>query len=220
MPVAKVVAEWPAPGRPITKSSYRPHPQRPAVDYQKQSFLGWMLYNRFWFDKDKYGLTLGGGQINNPGRYLVLLPPINGATAVTGSAYFPEDSGPALPWQGRNHHLGLHAQPVHHFPHGVRLSSFGCALLGGPRRINATWRHHATPRLAARRTLPAPTAQRLPIPALGYTAFPGLKYNQEYAANIAAAKAVCAANPSYPTLWQADMRRDQQIITFAILVKF
>lgn len=24
----------------------------PAVDYQKQSFLGWMLYNRFWFDKE------------------------------------------------------------------------------------------------------------------------------------------------------------------------
>ena len=27
-----------------------------------------------------FGLTLGGGAINNPGRYLVLLPPINGAT--------------------------------------------------------------------------------------------------------------------------------------------
>ena len=65
----------------------------PAVYYQKQSFLGWMLYNRLWLDKDKYGLTVGGGQINNPGRYLVLLPPINGATAVTGSAYFPEDPG-------------------------------------------------------------------------------------------------------------------------------
>src|ERR1700722_14838091 len=44
----------------------------------KQSFLGYMLYNRAWFKKDTYGLTIGGGQINNPGRYLVLLPPING----------------------------------------------------------------------------------------------------------------------------------------------
>ena len=34
-----------------------------------------------WFKKDTYGLTIGGGQINNPGRYLVLLPPINGETA-------------------------------------------------------------------------------------------------------------------------------------------
>ena len=47
----------------------------------KQSFLGAMVYNRFWFDHDRFGVTLGGGAINNPGRYLVLLPPINGATA-------------------------------------------------------------------------------------------------------------------------------------------
>jgi hypothetical protein len=59
----------------------------------KQSFLGYMLYNRFWFDNDKYGLTIGGGQINNPGRYLVLLPPINGATAASGTPYFTENPG-------------------------------------------------------------------------------------------------------------------------------
>jgi hypothetical protein len=59
----------------------------------KQSFLGYMLYNRLWFDNDKYGLTLGGGQINNPGRYLVLLPPINGATAASGTPYFTENPG-------------------------------------------------------------------------------------------------------------------------------
>ena len=59
----------------------------------KQSFLGFMLYNRLWFDHDKYGLTLGGGRINNPGRYLVLLPPINGATAATGTPYFTENPG-------------------------------------------------------------------------------------------------------------------------------
>jgi hypothetical protein len=59
----------------------------------KQSFLGYMLYNRFWFHKDLYALTLGGGQINNPGRYLVLLPPINGATAASGTPYFTENPG-------------------------------------------------------------------------------------------------------------------------------
>src|ERR1700675_3609874 len=59
----------------------------------KQSFLGYMIYNRLWFDNDKYGLTLGGGQINNPGRYLVLLPPINGATAASGTPYFTENPG-------------------------------------------------------------------------------------------------------------------------------
>ena len=60
---------------------------------KKQSFLGYMFYNRLWFDKDRYGLTLGGGKINNPGRYLVLLPPINGATAASGTPYFTENPG-------------------------------------------------------------------------------------------------------------------------------
>ena len=57
----------------------------------KQSFLGFMFYNRLWFDRDRYALTLGGGRINNPGRYLVLLPPINGATAASGTPYFTEN---------------------------------------------------------------------------------------------------------------------------------
>jgi hypothetical protein len=59
----------------------------------KQSFLGYMIYNRFWFHKDLFAFTAGGGQINNPGRYLVLLPPINGATAITGTPYFTENPG-------------------------------------------------------------------------------------------------------------------------------
>ncbi|MFZ0214039.1 MAG: outer membrane beta-barrel protein [Candidatus Acidiferrales bacterium] len=62
----------------------------------KQSFIGFMGYNRFWFHKDLFGLTLGGGKIDNPGRYLVLLPPINGEsaiTAATNSPYFTENPG-------------------------------------------------------------------------------------------------------------------------------
>lgn len=72
-----------------------------SVKGPKQSFIGYMIYNRFWFHKDLYGLTLGGGQINNPGRYLVLLPPINGATAATGTPYFTENPGdPFKAWDG------------------------------------------------------------------------------------------------------------------------
>jgi len=59
----------------------------------KQSFIGFMAYNRFWFDRDRYAMTIGGGRINNPGRYLVLLPPINGATAASGTPYFTENPG-------------------------------------------------------------------------------------------------------------------------------
>jgi hypothetical protein len=59
----------------------------------KQSFIGFMAYNRLWFHKDLFGLTLGGGAINNPGRYLVLIPPINGATAFSGTPYFTANPG-------------------------------------------------------------------------------------------------------------------------------
>ena len=67
------------------------HSSKP--DAPAQYFIGFMAYNRFWFKKDKFGLTLGGGAINNPGRYLVLLPPINGATAISGTPYFTENPG-------------------------------------------------------------------------------------------------------------------------------
>jgi hypothetical protein len=59
----------------------------------KQDFLGFMFYNRAWFDHDLFGLTIGGGKINNSGRYLVLLPPINGANAASGTPYFTENPG-------------------------------------------------------------------------------------------------------------------------------
>jgi hypothetical protein len=58
-----------------------------------QFFLGFMVYNRVWFDRDRYAVTLGGGAIDNPGRYLVLLPPINGATAASGTPYFTQNPG-------------------------------------------------------------------------------------------------------------------------------
>jgi hypothetical protein len=58
-----------------------------------QNFVGGMAYQRFWFDHDKFGATIGGGVMANPGRYLVLLPPINGATASTGTPYFTQNPG-------------------------------------------------------------------------------------------------------------------------------
>jgi hypothetical protein len=59
----------------------------------QQAFLGFMFYNRFWFFNDLWGVTLGGGAMTNPGRYLVLLPPINGATASSGTPYFTLNPG-------------------------------------------------------------------------------------------------------------------------------
>ena len=64
-----------------------------GVSCPTQYFLGFMAYNRLWFARDRFGLTLGGGGITNPGRYLVLLPPINGATASSGTPYFTANPG-------------------------------------------------------------------------------------------------------------------------------
>ncbi len=59
----------------------------------KQAFLGYMLYNRWWWHKDTWAFTLGGGQMNNPGRYLTLVLPVNGADAISGTPYFPAYPG-------------------------------------------------------------------------------------------------------------------------------
>jgi hypothetical protein len=45
-----------------------------GTDGPKQYFVSGMIYNRIWFANDHMGWTIGGGYINNPGRYLVLYP--------------------------------------------------------------------------------------------------------------------------------------------------
>ncbi len=72
-----------------------------ADDVPSQYFASAMVYNRLWFDHDHYALTLGGGFLNNPGRYLVLLPPIQtttpggggGQSATSGTNYFTQNAG-------------------------------------------------------------------------------------------------------------------------------
>jgi hypothetical protein len=194
-------------------------PTSPAVPYYKQSFLGWMAYDRTWFKKDRYALTVGGGQINNPGRYLVLVPAINGATALTGTAYFPADPG----------------QPFHGTDGTVTWDFMPRDFITF--RAEYGYRHSDVPYWAGRGgSTPPGGSQNSSIGSpsdftctngttsvdsgIGYSTMPGLSYSQEYAANIAAAKVVCAGIPGYTTLWQPDLRRDEQKFTFAIMVKF
>jgi hypothetical protein len=66
-----------------------------------QFFVGFMAYVRAWHG-ERYAMTFGGGAIDNPGRYLVLLPPINGATAASGTPYFTENPGdPFKAWDSQ-----------------------------------------------------------------------------------------------------------------------
>ena len=64
-----------------------------GVECGNQYFLGFMAYTRWWFNHNMFAATLGGGGITNPGRYLVLLPPINGANAASGTPYFTAAPG-------------------------------------------------------------------------------------------------------------------------------
>jgi hypothetical protein len=69
-----------------------------------QHFLSAMIYHRLWLGKkQKWGWTIGGGCIRNPGRYLILLPagqgsisqnpgdPFDGWDASTSIQYMPND---------------------------------------------------------------------------------------------------------------------------------
>jgi hypothetical protein len=42
----------------------------------EEAFFGAMLYNRTQFYHDKFAFTFGGGFVNNPGQYLLLVPPV------------------------------------------------------------------------------------------------------------------------------------------------
>jgi hypothetical protein len=99
-----------------------------------------MAYNRFWFKKDLFGLTLGGGAISNPGRYLVLLPPINGATAISGTPYFTANPGDKYRAWDASATFDYMPQPVRHVPLGIQSPRGQCAV------FLRLWRDHASRR--------------------------------------------------------------------------
>ena len=81
-----------------------------AVGCGNQYFVGFMAYLRAWFEKDLLAITVGGGYITNPGRYLVLVPPINGATAYSGTPYFT--ANPGDPFHGWDLQTTLDVMPL------------------------------------------------------------------------------------------------------------
>ncbi len=66
-----------------------------------QYFASVMFYNRIWFHHNKFAWTIGGGYMNNPGRYLVLAPTgdaspfpnANNPTQAAGTHPFTENPG-------------------------------------------------------------------------------------------------------------------------------
>jgi hypothetical protein len=179
----------------------------------KQSFVGWMLYNRTWFKKDTYGLTLGGGQINNPGRYLVLLPPINGETASSAAINAPYFTGnPGDPFKAWDMSLTYDYMPR-------QWLTF---------RTEYDFRHASVPYWSGKGGVTPPGSGGVPYTNNGSPQFyacmnggnTGFGDNSALtlAANEALAQTACASQGS--SLWTPDLRRAENLIDIDIMVKF
>ena len=169
-----------------------------AAGGPKQSFLGFMLYNRFWFHKDLFAMTVGGGKINNPGRYLVLLPPINGETAITASTnspYFTENPGdPFKAWDSSYTFDYMPSQYI----------TF---------RWEYDYRHANVPYWTGRGGITPPGGNN--GSPEDYACISGASSGQM---TLAAAEVACGGGIS--SVWFPDLRKDQSFIDLDILVKF
>ena len=166
-----------------------------APSHNKSSFVGWMLYDRMWFHKNLFGLTLGGGEMSNYGRYLTLLPPIDGATASTGSPYFTENPG----------------QKAHMWDSTVTLQYM-------PRQYITWWaeagyRHADIPYFTGRGGI-TPPGGNTGSPAQYVCAAGGSAGTNV----LAAAQAACGGGLS--SVWFPDLRRSEAKFSFGVMVKF
>jgi hypothetical protein len=164
----------------------------------KQSFVGWMGYNRFWFHRDLFGLTIGGGQINNPGRYLVLIPPINGETAVSAATNSPYFTGnPGDPFKAWDSSITFDYMPKQYITF----------------RWEYDYRHANVPYWSGRGGITPPGGNN-GSPQY-YVCSSGASSNQS---TLAAAEAACGGGQS--SVWFPDLRKDESFIDMAIMVKF
>lgn len=169
----------------------------------KQSFIGYMLYNRAWFKKDTYGLTIGGGQINNPGRYLVLLPPINGETAPSAAINAPYFTGnPGDPFKAWDTSITYDYMPR-------QWLTF---------RWEYDYRHASVPYWTGHGGITPPGPGGVPYTNNGYPQYYAcLNGSSSMTTNLGAAQTACGGPGS---VWFPDLRRDESLIDIDIMVKF
>jgi hypothetical protein len=164
----------------------------------KQSFIGYMVYNRYWFHKDLFGLTIGGGQINNPGRYLVLIPPINGesaSSAALNSPYFTFNPGdPFKAWDT--------SATFDYMP--KQWLTF---------RFEGDYRHANVPYWSGAGGVTPPPGSNNGFP----TQYACMNGNASGATVLPAATAACAPNGG---VWFPDLRRDEVLFDIDLMVKF
>jgi Putative beta-barrel porin-2, OmpL-like. bbp2 len=169
----------------------------------KQSFIGYMLYNRAWFKKDTYGLTIGGGQINNPGRYLVLIPPINGETASSAAIASPYFSGnPSDPFKAWDVSVTYDYMPK-------QWLTF---------RWEYDYRHASVPYWTGHGGITPPGPTGVPYTNNGYPQYYACTNgSSSMSTSLSTAQSVCGG-PS--GVWFPDLRRTENLIDIDIMVKF
>jgi Putative beta-barrel porin-2, OmpL-like. bbp2 len=171
----------------------------------KQMFIGWMAYSRFWFKKDLYAVTLGGGEMNNPGRYLTLLPPINGATAVTGTPYFTENPGDRA--QMHDGTITFDYMPS-------QFITF---------RLEEGYRYSDVPYWTGRGGITPPGGNNGFPTQYACASGPnsGFGYGSLTAAELACGAGANAGTPAGTSaIWWPDLRTNQTVTTVAIMVRF
>jgi Putative beta-barrel porin-2, OmpL-like. bbp2 len=170
----------------------------------KQSFIGYMFYNRTWFKKDKYGLTLGGGQINNPGRYLVLDPPINGETASSAAINAPYFTGnPGDPFKAWDASITFDYMPK-------QWITF---------RWEADYRHANVPYWTGHGGVTPPGPGGVPYTNNGYPQYFACNDgNSSMQETLSGAQTACGSQGS--SVWFPDLRKDEMLVDFDIMVKF
>jgi putative OmpL-like beta-barrel porin-2 len=164
----------------------------------KQSFIGWMGYNRFWFHRDLFGVTVGYGQINNPGRYLVLIPPINGATAITAATNAPYFTGnPGDPFKAWDSSFTFDYMPKQYITF----------------RWEYDYRHASVPYWSGRGGITPPGGNN-GSPQF-FSCSSGASSGQT---TLAAAETSCGGGIG--SVWFPDLRKNESFIDMAIMVKF
>jgi len=160
----------------------------------KSTFIGWMAYDRMWFHKDLWAITLGGGEMSNWGRYLTLLPPIDGADAVSGTPYFTESPG----------------QRAHMWDSTVTFQYM-------PKQYITWWaeigyRHSDVPYFAGRGGVTPPGGNN-GLPQY-YTCMSGASAGT---ADLTAAQTACGGAGN---VWFPDLRRSEPKASVGVMVKF
>jgi putative OmpL-like beta-barrel porin-2 len=185
----------------------RCHGSEAKTGKPKQDFVGWMMYNRYWFHKDLFAVTLGGGQMSNPGRYLTLLPPINGATAITGTPYYTENA---------NDRAQMHDGTITFDYMPSQFITF---------RLEEGYRYSDTPYWTGRGGITPPGGNNgAPAQYACASGSPsGFGYGTQglYNAELACGAGLAAGTPAgLNSIWWPDLRTNQTVSTIAIMVRF